>query len=208
MFARLMPREGRFFALFSEHADRIVEGTRELVTMLSHADDLAARAERIATIEKAADKIARDTLRLLHQTFITPLDRNEIHALITRLDDILDLVEDVAHSMALYEIRDPGDAATGLARLCLASAEKVKAAVALLGQSGQDAAITSLCEEIDRLEGEADQVMRAALARLFADERDPMRVIKMKELYELLESVTDRCQDVANVIEGILLERA
>ncbi|HVF62546.1 MAG TPA: DUF47 family protein [Casimicrobiaceae bacterium] len=208
MFGRFIPKEGRFYDLFNQHADRIVQGSRELVALMSGVDDLKQRAYNIETIEKQADKIARESLLLLHKTFITPLDRNEIHQLITKMDDILDLIEDVAHSVSLYDVRDVPADARKLADICLACTEKVKAAVAMLGKLEDTTALMSLCEEIDRLEAEADHVMRAALARLFREEPDVLRVIKLKEIYELLEGVTDRCEDVANVIESIVLERA
>ena len=209
MFGRLMPREGRFFDLFTRHAVEIVAGTRELVAMLSpDAGDIAQRAHAVETIEKRGDKLVRETLTLLHRTFITPLDRNEIHSLITQMDNILDLAEDVAHAMHLYDIREAPAEARQLAGLCLAAAEKVNAAVALLPEAKNANAIMQLCVEIDRLEAEADHVMRAAMARLFREEQDPLRVIKLKELYDMLESLTDRCEDVANVLESIVLERA
>ena len=208
MFGRLMPQEGRFFDLFSQHAGEIVQAGRELVAMMAGTGDLDRRAHNIETIEKRGDKIVRETLLLLHRTFITPLDRNEIHALITQMDNILDVVEEVAHAIFLYDIREATPEARQLADLCLAGAEKVSAAVSLLSKSEHAAKVMKICEEIDRLEAEADHVMRAAMARLFHDEPDVLRVIKLKELYELLEGLTDRCEDVANVIESIVLERA
>lgn len=208
MFARLMPREGRFFDLFIRHAGEIVQGGRELVALMSADGEIAVRAHNIETIEKRGDKIVRETLLLLHRTFITPLDRNEIHELITQMDDILDLAEDVAHAMFLYDVRDPTPEARQLADLCLACAEKVNAAVGLLSDTEHGSKIMGLCEDIDKLEAEADHVMRAAMARLFRDEPDVLRVIKLKEVYEMLEGVTDRCDDVANVLEGIVLERS
>lgn len=208
MFGRLLPQEGRFFDLFNQHAEKLVQGSRELVAMIAAMDDAQGRARQIESIEKAADRITREAMLLLHKTFITPLDRTEIHELITRMDDILDLIEDVAHSLYLYDIRPVPAEAQRLAELCLACAEKVQAAVALLDEAGAGQRIMALCEEVDRLEAEADHVMRAAMATLFRDEPDVLRIIKLKELYELLEGVTDRCEDVANVIEGIVLERA
>jgi len=208
MFGRFIPQEGRFFDLFDQHAELLVQGSRELAALMEHIDDLQRRAYTIETIEKNADKIARQSLVLLHKTFITPLDRNEIHQLVTRMDDILDLIEDVAHSMFLYDIRELTPEATNLAQIVVTSTEKVRAAVALLSKTDHTAQIMALCEEIDRLEADADHVMRAAMAKLFRDEPDVLRIIKLKEIYELLESVTDRCEDVANVIESIVLERA
>ena len=208
MFKRFIPQEGRFFELFNQHAELLVQGSRELVALMSGVADIERRAYNIETIEKNADKIARQSLLLLHKTFITPLDRNEIHLLITRMDDILDLIEDVAHSMFLYDIRELSPEARNLADICAACALKVRDAVALLSKMDDAGRVMSLCEDIDRLEADADHVMRAAMAKLFREQPDALQVIKLKEIYELLESVTDRCEDVANVIEGIVLERA
>ena len=208
MFARLMPHEGRFFDYFSEHAALILEGAIELRAMLDNIGELEVRAHNIKTIESKADAVTHDTIQLLHQTFITPLDREEIHQLITRMDDILDLMEDVSHCVFLYDLRAVTDEARRLADICVACAEKVKSAVSMLDNMKNSEAITKVCGEIDRLETDADQVLRSGLAKLFHNEPDTRELIKMKEIYELLETVTDRCEDVANIIEGIVLENA
>lgn len=208
MFGRLMPKEGRFFELFNEHAEQIVLGSRELVSLMAAGDDIQRRAYAIETIEKRADKITQTTIELLHKTFITPLDRDEIHQLITRMDDILDLMEDVSQSIFLYDVKTLTSEAQKLADICVSCGEQVKLAVSLLSNMDNAAAILKACEEIDRLESEADHVMRAAMAKLFRDEPDVRQVIKLKAVYELLETVTDRCEDVANIIEGIVLENS
>ena len=208
MFGRLMPREGRFFDLFNEHASEIVQGSRELLSMMSSFDDLQRRAYNIETIEKRADKVTHAAIELLHKTFITPLDRDDIHQLITKMDDILDLIEDVAQSIFLYDIRAVTPEAVTLAEICVACGERVKSAVALLSNIDNPQAVLALCEEIDKLESEADHVMRSAMAKLFRDEPDVRQVIKLRSIYELLEEVTDTCEDVANIIEGIVLENA
>ncbi len=208
MFARLMPHEGRFFEYFSEHAELIVQGAVELKTMMDDMKDPEVRAHNIKAIETKADSITHQTIQLLHQTFITPLDRDEIHQLITRMDDILDLMEDVSHCVFLYDLRSVTEEAKRLADICVACAEKVKAAVSMLDNMANAQAITKVCGEIDRLETDADQVLRSGLAKLFRHEPDTRELIKMKEIYELLETVTDRCEDVANIIEGIVLENA
>ena len=208
MFGRFMPQEGRFFEFFNEHAATIVEGSRELAELMTKFDNLERRAYSIETIEKKADKITHQTVELLHKTFITPLDRDAIHTLITTMDDILDLIEDVAHSIFLYDIKAVTPEALKLAAICVTSAEKVCAAVKLLPKSENAADILMLCEEIDKLESEADHVMRAAMAKLFREEPNVLNVIKMKEIYELLETVTDKCEDVANILEGIIVENA
>jgi predicted phosphate transport protein (TIGR00153 family) len=208
MFGRLMPKEGRFFELFNEHAEQIVLGSRELVALMVSGDDIQRRAFTIETIEKRADKITQTTIELLHKTFITPLDRDEIHQLITRMDDILDLMEDVSQSIFLYDVKVLTPEAQKLAEVCVLCCEQVRNAVSQLSNMDNAALILKACEEIDRLESEADHVMRAAMAKLFRDEPDVRQVIKLKAIYELLETVTDRCEDVANIIEGIVLENA
>ena len=206
MFGRLMPKEGRFFDYFTEHANQLVLGAIELKALMGNVADLPNRKRSIESIEHKADKITQQTMQLLHQTFITPLDRDEIHQLITRMDDILDLMEDVSQCMFLYDIKTITAEAAQLADICLVSTEKVKLAVSQLSNMKNADSILKLCGEIDRLESDADNVMRTAMAKLFREEADTRHLFKMKEIYQLLESVTDRCQDVANIIEGIVLE--
>ena len=203
-----MPSEGKFFELFVQHADLCVKGAKEMVGMMTNFDDLENRVHAIESIEKQADKVTHGTLELLHKTFITPLDRDDIHQLITRMDDILDLLEDAAQTISLYDIKAVTPEAKRLAELCLAGTEKVKAAVGLLHSMDNAQQILSLCEEIDRFESDADHVMRAAMSKLFRDEPDVRTLIKLKAIYEILETVTDRCEDVANIIEGIIVENA
>ena len=206
MFARLMPKEGRFFDLFIQHSEQLVLGAIELQALMANIGELPARKRNIEAIEHRADKITQDTMQLLHQTFITPLDRDEIHQLITRMDDILDLMEDVSQCIFLYDIDHVTAEAGHLARICLDSTEEVKAAVALLPDMKNAKALLQHCKVIDQLESDADNVMRTAMAKLFREEADTRQLFKMKEIYQLLESVTDRCQDVANILEGIVLE--
>jgi uncharacterized protein len=208
MFGRLMPKEGRFFDYFNDHASLVVEGAHELNAFLSDMSNREAHAQNVAFIEKKADKITHETIHLLHQTFVTPLDREDIHKLISSMDDILDLMEDVAECVMLYDVREVTDAARKLAEICVGCAEKVKQAVGMLSNLDNSAAILKICSEIDALESEADRVMRSAMSKLFRDEPDTRQLIKLKAVYELLESVTDRAEDTANVIEGIVLENA
>jgi uncharacterized protein len=208
MFGRLMPQEGRFFELFNEHAEQVAQGSRELAALMASGDDLERRAHNIESIEKRADRITRSTIELLHKTFITPLDRDDIHQLISKMDDILDLIEDSAQLMFLYDVHAPTPEAKKLADICVNCCEKVKSAVALLPNMDNAAAIMAICNDIDRLESDADHVMRAAIARLFRDEPDVRELIKLRTVYEHLETVTDRCEDVANIIQGIVLENS
>ncbi|MGB9988851.1 DUF47 domain-containing protein [Pseudoduganella rhizocola] len=208
MFGRLMPTEGKFFDLFNQHADLCVKGAREMLGLMTSFDDLENRVHAIESIEKQADKITYTCVDLLHKTFITPIDRDDIHKLITKMDDILDMMEDAGQTVSLYDLHSVTPEAKRLAELVLACCEKVKEAVALLSNMNNARDIVGICEEIDRLESDADHVMRAAMSKLFRDEPDVRNLIKMKAIYEILETVTDRCEDVANIIEGIIVENA
>jgi predicted phosphate transport protein (TIGR00153 family) len=209
--ARLMPREGRFFSLFDGHAKLIVDGAIALADVLRHYDIRKDREVGIKTIEDAehaADRITHETIQLLHTTFVTPFDRDDIHRLISRMDDVLDLIQDTAESLVLYDIQKVTPEATQLAELVLRCSERVQSAVGLMASMADAPAILKICQEIDRLESEADKVMRSAISELFRNETDTRQLIKLKAVYESLESATDKCQDVANVIESVVLENA
>lgn len=208
MFGSFMPKEGKFFEHFSDLAENILQASRELAELMASFDDVERRAYNIETIEKNGDKITHAAVELLHKTFITPLDRDAIHQLITNMDDILDLIEDSAQSIFLYDIRAVTAEAKRLADICVSCAERVKEAVGMLSNMDNARTIMGVCHEIDRLESEADHVMRSAMAKLFRDEPDVRQVIKLRSVYELLEGITDRCEDVANLIEGIVLENS
>ena len=208
MFSRFMPREGKFFELFNEHAALIVEGSQELAALMARGDDLERRAHNVESIEKRGDKITRATIELLHRTFITPIDRDDIHQLISQMDNILDLIEDSAQLMYLYDVRVLPPDAKKLADLCVECCKKVHRAVELLSSMKNADAIMKICQDIDRLESDADHVMRGAMGRLFRDEPDVRELIKLRTVYEHLETVTDYCEDVANIIQGIVLENS
>ena len=207
MFGRLLPKEGRFFDLFNAHAAQVVRAATELSALMHDYSQLEDRARIIDEAEHAADRITAETIRLLHQTFITPLDRDHIHQLINGLDDICDLIQDTAQTLTLYDIKKITPETERLADIGAKCSERVKDVVQLIGdKEGRFEAILKTCEEIDRLESDADRVMRAAVSRLFREEQDVREIIKMKAIYELLEAITDRCLDVANLAEGISLE--
>jgi len=208
MINQLMPREGRFFDLFNAHATHIVEGGRALAQLFTNFETAAVQAERIDAAEHNADKVTHETISLLHKTFITPLDRDQIHQLITNMDDVLDLIQDTAESIVLYDIRHVSPEAQQLAQICQMTCERVKTAVGLLANLRDADAILQTCQEIDRLESDADRVMRSAMSRLFREESDVKQLIKLRSIYELLELITDRCEDVANIVEGIVLEHS
>ena len=205
---RLLPHDASFFAHFENQGKKTVEGCRAFLEMVEQADNLESRAERVKQIEHECDEITHAVVEGLHKTFITPIDRGDIYALITKMDDIMDFVEAAADRVALYEIpvmtKEVGD----LARCLVSSAEHVLGAVTSIRDLKRPNGILDHCIEINRLENVADQLLRSALARLFREEKDPIAVIKWKEIYETLESATDRCEDVANIIEGVVLENS
>jgi uncharacterized protein len=214
LFAKLLPREGNFFEMFNQHADKIVEAARAFSQLVAHYNDPHLREQfnrDVDNAERAADRVTHDVNRLIHKTFITPIDRDQIHELINTMDDVADLIQDSAETMALYDVRHMTDEITRLTDLSVKCCERVKEAVYMMGKLADPAtaeAALKTCEEIDKLESDADRVMRAAMSKLFREEPDVREVIKLNAIYELLETITDKCEDVANVIEGILLEHS
>src|SRR4051812_1569072 len=207
MFGRLLPKEGRFFDLFNAHAEQVVRAARELKAVMDNFEGREEHARLVDEAEHAADRITADTIRLLHKTFITPLDRDHTHQHINALDDICDLIQDATETLTLYDIRHITPEAARLTDIGLKCCERVKDVVHQLGvEDHKFETIVKICEEIDRLESDADRVLRAAVSRLFREEQDVREIIKMKAMYELLEEITDRCLDVANLAEGISLE--
>jgi uncharacterized protein Yka (UPF0111/DUF47 family) len=209
MLIRFLPGNQRFFKLFSQHAELGVQGCRELLLLLTHlSTERELRAQNVEVAEKAADRITRQTIELLKRTPVAPLHPDAIHKLISVMDDVLDLAEDTAQTIYLYDIKRVTPAAIQLAEICVACAERLEEAVSLLVSRRNRDGILRLCEQIDKLESDADHVMRAAMSRLFRDEPDTRELIKLKAVYELLEQITDKTEDVANIIEGLVLERS
>ncbi|MFO1273810.1 MAG: DUF47 family protein [Rubrivivax sp.] len=214
VFGKLLPREGNFFEMFNEHGNYIAEGARAFMSLVKYYPDASLREKYTADVgaaERSADKVTAEVHRLLHRTFITPLDREQIHGLINAMDDILDLLQDSSEVMSLYDLQKLGDDVERLADISVRCCERVQHVVTLLPRL-KDAAVAEsalkTCEEIDRLESDADRVMRSAMSRLFREEEDTRELIKLKAVYEHLESISDRCEDVANLIEGIVLENS
>ena len=212
MFGKLMPKEGKYFDHFNDHAALIVRGGElltELIAALANQPDQVARVtEEIDTVERQADKITHETLAQLHKSFITPFDRDEIHELISGMDDILDIIQDVAESVALYDIHQIPQEATGLAQVTARCCNHIAAVVKLLDSMQNGPHILTICHEIDELESDADRMHRELMSKLFREEADVRQVIKLKEIYELLESVSDRCKDVSGTVEAIVLENS
>ncbi len=214
IFGKLLPKDGNFFELFNEHGQQIVEGARAFVSMIQYYNTPDLREKYAAEVDDAernADKITTEVHRLLHRTFITPIDREQIHSLINSMDDILDLLQDSSEVMALYDVQHITEDVQRLGEISLKCCERVQHAITLLPKLNQpevtEAALKT-CEEIDKLESDADRVMRSAMSRLFREENDTRELIKLKAIYEHLESISDCCEDVANLIEGIVLENS
>ena len=209
-FARLLPASGgeQFFDLFEQHAERSREAAVLLGGMLRDGIDQEQQAARVKAVEHEGDEITHAVIERLHQTFITPMDRGDIHELISRMDDVLDLIEASAERLALYDIRTVEPEARELAEVLEKAVVEMGAAVRTLRDLKDRPRLLVHCTEINRLENLGDQLLRRAVARLFRESRDPIHVMKWKEIYDYLENAIDRCEDVANVIEGVALEYA
>jgi uncharacterized protein Yka (UPF0111/DUF47 family) len=208
MLRWLLPRDENFFGCFERHAALTIEGAKEMRRIVQGGQNIRALAARIKEIEHETDVITHSCVERLHKTFITPFDRDDIHRLITRMDDVMDYIDSAAIAVVLYELTEMTPAARDLADVLVRSTESVASAVAGLRHVKQSEDILRACIEVNRLENKADDILRDALADLFRGATDPLLVLKWKEVYEALENATDRCEDVANVLEGVVLEHA
>lgn len=205
--ARLIPRETKFFDMFAQIAGNVIDGAKELHTLLEDWDyqRLPEAAQRIRLLEHRGDEMTHQLLIKLNQTFITPFDREDIHLLASSLDDVLDFIYGASSRLVTYKITQPSPSAKVLAGIILKQAEELGRAVTLLGK---DHVLLKHCVEVNRLENEADQVAQEAIGRLFDGGYDPITLIKLKELLEILEEATDKAEDAANVLETVVLKSA
>ncbi len=214
MFGALMPKEGKYFDYFIAHGDLIRQGgktLRQLIDALAGVDPnggVQALADEVDRLEREADKVTHELLSQLHSAFITPFDRDDIHALINSMDDILDVMQDVAESISLYDSQRIPPEACAMAEITAKSCLKIGEQVKLLSNMDNAPQILALCKEIDELEGEVDRLLRKCMSTAFREEQNVRELIKLKEIYQLLESVTDRCKDVAGCVEAIVLENS
>jgi hypothetical protein len=208
MLEKLMPKSDEFFDDFDAQCAVTVEGARMLHALLSDFRDVPAKVQALKDIEHKGDEVTHTAFNRLHKQFITPFDRGQIHTLLSRIDDVLDLSNAAASRIHYYEIQSSLPDATELARLLVLSAEKVQEVVAALRLIKKPEQILAGCKEIKRLETQADEALRAGLGRLFKSGVDTLTIIKWKEIYDLIETATDKCQGVANVIEGVVLEHS
>jgi predicted phosphate transport protein (TIGR00153 family) len=202
---RLVPREVKFYDMFAEMAENLIDGARLLSTILHDYHNLEEQVQRLKGIEHRGDDMTHALLTKLNQTFITPFDREDIHKLTSSIDDVLDLVNGAGERLVTYKIQEPPAAAGELATIIVRQTEELAQAVSLLEKNQQ---VLKHCVEINRLENEADQVGRRAIGWLFEHEKDPITLIKLKELFEVLERATDKAEDAANVLESVVLKSA
>lgn len=214
MFGKLLPRDGNFFEMFNQHADKIVEAARAFSALVANYGDPHLREQYnrdVDNAERAADRITHEVNTVLHKTFITPIDREQIHQLINNMDDVADLIQDSAEVMALYDVKIMTEDIKRLTDINTKCCDRLKDAVNMLKDIAKPAvaeAALKTCNEIDKLESDADRVMRSAMSKLFREEPDTRELIKLKAIYNLLEGISDKCEDVANLIEGIVLENS
>jgi uncharacterized protein len=202
---RFIPRETKFFELFADLSRNLTDGAKLLRAILEEPSDLKRRVEQVQAIEHEGDQATHAIITKLNQTFITPFDREDIHRLASSLDDVLDFVNAAAIRLVMYKITDPPPVAAELAGFIVLQSEELAKGVSLLEKNGK---VMQHCEEVNRLEDVADHVSRKAIAGLFEQEKDPIQLIKIKELYEVLEYATDKAEDAANVLEAIVLKSA
>ena len=202
----LLPKENVFFELFEQAAKNVHEGALALEALLEDFRDVAEKARKVKDIEHAGDKITHTTIEKLNKTFITPLEREDIHELICRLDDILDLIDTAVNRMVLYKIDKPTEDAKALAKVLVHATKIIMELVPQLRNLKRTDSLIQQCIAVHTQENEGDRIEQHALASLFENNHDALTIIKWKDIYEDLEEATDRCEDVANVIEGIVLK--
>lgn len=209
LMAAISPRSDNYFVLFNNLADCAVRGSKVLAMMsaVRDAEKFDEHFAEIRKIESEADEYTKEILLSLHKTYITPFDRREIRELAMGLDDIIDFMEDIPQSAKIYGRSSFTPEMVALAQILLRASEKVRDTVNMLGDMKNAERIMRTCEEINRIEGEGDHVMRAGMQRLFAEESDARTLIRSRELYDLFEEAIDSCQDVSDVIHGVVLER-
>ena len=208
MLSRLLPRQTNFFDYFEQHVALTVASARELAKLADDGADIGEIAKHIKQLENQADEVTHVCMETLHKTFITPIDRNDIHRIASKLDDIIDFIDAAARQMALFEITHFPESVGEAVIVLHKATEAVERAVKGLRNMRNPTAILGECVRINELENQADRVKASSVARLFREESNPIEVLKWHQIFQALENVTDACEDVANVIEGIVLEHA
>lgn len=205
MFNKLFPRSTIFFDMLDKHAKLTYQASLKLQESLQEKINLSTLSP-IKSLEHEADNIARQCSETLHKTFITPIDRDQIYRLVSRIDDVIDSIDATADCLQLYKIETPTKELLQLANILVHAVEHMQKAVNGLRDLKESEAIRNACSLINQCEHEADDALQQAISNLFQKEPDTRKLIIWKEIYESLETATDRCSDVADTIEGILLE--
>ncbi|MFH1003747.1 MAG: DUF47 domain-containing protein [Chloroflexota bacterium] len=203
-----IPREEKFFDLIEESARNMVKTARGLKAMVDTWEDVGGKVAEITEMEHQGDTITHQIMAQLHRTFVTPFDREDIALLAHTMDDVTDFIHSAADAMFIYRVNQPSQAAKELADIIVQAADEVAKAVPKLRRRAELKQVLEHCVELNRLENAADKVFRSALGELFDNDTDTSHIIKWREIYEHMESATDRCEDVANVIEGVALKHA
>jgi predicted phosphate transport protein (TIGR00153 family) len=206
MLKRLLPQEYEFFDYFEQAADHAVEAAKLLLKITQNYGDADLLARELGGIEHACDEVAHTTMDRLNKTFITPLDREDIHGLILKIDDVVDLIEAAANRMTFFRIGQPTEHAINLAKQIVRGCERMSRAIHEMRFPKKYDTVLKECIAIHEVENAGDDIFHEALAELFNTETDPIKVIKWKEIYETMELVTDRCEDVANVLQGVIVK--
>lgn len=202
---RLMPRDGDFFALFQKQAENIVSGAQAFTKMLEHYTGVPEQVQTIKAIEHQGDEITHMIFRKLNQTFITPFDREDMHELCSTMDDVIDLIDAASSRFVLYRVDSVRPGTIELTKVLGAATLELSAAIHAM--ESPDKALHCIIE-INRLENESDRICRTLIAQLFEEEKDPVQIIKWKEIFEVIETAVDKCEDVSNVIESVILKNA
>ncbi len=209
MLQRLLPKSDDFFSDFEAQAAAVVEGAVLLKDLLDDFTNVAAKCQAIKDVEHRADDITHHAFERLHTQFITPFDRSEIHRLLSRIDDVLDLTDAASERLGLYDVDSVLPEARELCTVLVEQSRKMEEAVKGLRNMKKDPqTVLAACQEMNKLENQADTLTRKTMAKLFKRGNDPLTVMKWKEIIDLIEDATDRAEDVANVIEGVVLEHA
>ncbi|MGD0129215.1 MAG: DUF47 family protein [Terriglobia bacterium] len=202
---QLIPRDGKFYDLFNDQAKNIYEAAQKLVILFRDFNDVEKRVAEIKVAEHKGDQITRSVMTKLNQTFITPFDREDIHALSSALDDVMDLVDAAASRLIVYKVKSVTPGALQLADVILRGAEILVKAISELKRPQT---ILKYCEQLNQIEEESDRIKGECIAKLFEDSTLPIEVIKWKEIYEVLEAATDKCEDVSDVLAAVALKSA
>jgi len=208
MFKKLLPKEHRFFELFEQHAAVVKKGLDLFELLLQNYSRRDELTKQITDTENDADDVAHQIIRLLNNTFVTPFDREDIQTLVNRMDDVMDFVENAGAHLEIYDLPAPPENIDEMLAILQKAFEKLSSAVGMLKDWKHREAIFQICVEVNSLENQGDAVLRTSLERLFKGASDPFYVIKAKEIYESLEDAIDRCEDLSNVIEAIIIKNA